>query len=545
MNSLFILILVVAFFVIGYNLYGKYLEKLWDVNPDNKTPAYTKYDGIDYIPAKHWIILFGHHFSSIAGAGPILGPVVAAVMWGWAPALLWIILGSIFMGGVHDFSALVISLRHQGKTIGQITENILGKRAELIFSFFLWLSLILVIAVFSAVTAKTFVEEPHIVIPSFALIFIAILFGIIVYKKNANLIFCTVCSLALVAIFLYIGRYMPVEIPGKAAVKIWILILLLYSFFASVLPVNILLQPRDYLGSFILFFGLFFGFLGVAVSHPSMNAPAFISFNSSNGPVIPMMCVMIACGAISGFHGLISSGTTSKQIPNEKFSTRIGFGAMLTEGTLAAIALLCVCAGLCWNGAIQELNYPFLMQKGNWIGTFTIGYGQITGRILSTDMGKLTAMIMINSFVLTTLDTATRVTRYITEELFGTSFGIKILKNRFIATGFVIIFALYLAIGPWEKIWPVFGASNQLVAGITLFVCGCFLMMKRKNSLSALIPAIIMFIITISALVYQGFGFYKNHHFLLGNISFILVVLAIFIIIEGINRYKNLRKHQN
>ncbi|HOQ82465.1 MAG TPA: carbon starvation protein A, partial [bacterium] len=536
------LIFVFIAFAIAYKFYARYIEKLWEVNSKNKTPAHTKYDGIDYIPAKHWIVLFGHHFSSIAGAGPILGPVAAAVLWGWGPALLWIILGSIFMGGVHDFSALVISLRYQGETIGEVTKNVLGEKSKLVFSFFLWLTLILVIAVFAAVTAKTFVEEPDIVIPSFALLFIAMLFGFAVYRKNANLILSTVLSLILVSIFLYAGKHIPVVIPGENSVRVWILILLLYSFFASVLPVNILLQPRDYLCSLILFFGLFFGFLGVIISHPCMNAPMFVSFNSSNGPLIPMMFVMIACGAISGFHGLISSGTTSKQLPDEKFSKHIAYGAMITEGILATIALLCVCAGLYWNSPVQQLNYPFLMQKGNWIGTFATGYGRMTGRIFSEEIGKLIAMVMINSFVLTTLDTAARVARYITEGLFGTSFRIKPLKNRFIATGFILIAALYLAFGPWEKIWPVFGASNQLVAGITLFVCGCFLMMKKKNSLSALIPAVIMFLITIVALLYQGIGFYKSHHLLLGNISFVLVILAVFIIIEGIGKLKFLRK---
>ncbi len=543
MNSLIILIFVVVVFIIAYKIYCGYLERLWEIKHENKTPAYTKYDGIDYIPVKHWIILFGHHFSSIAGAGPILGPVVAGVLWGWGPALLWIVFGSIFIGGVHDFSALVLSLRHQGETIGQVTKNILGERSKLIFSMFLWLSLILVIAVFAAVTAKTFVEESRIVIPSFSLIFVAMLFGVIVYRKNVNLILSTVFSLILVAIFLFAGKNIPVVIPGENPIRVWILILLLYSFFASVLPVNILLQPRDYLSSFILFFGLFFGFLGIIISHPEMSAPMFVSFNSAKGPLIPMMFVMIACGAISGFHSLVSSGTTSKQLPDEKFSKNIAYGGMITEGFLAVVVLLCVCAGLYWNSSIQTLNYPFLMQKGNWIGTFATGYGRITGRIFSEEIGKFIAMVMVNGFVLTTLDTATRITRYITAELFGVSFKIKFLKNRFISTGFVLSVALYLAFGAWEKIWPVFGASNQLVAGLVLFVCSCFLMMKKKNSASSLLPAIIMLIITIAALLYQGFGFYKNSNLLLGNISFVLVVLAIFIIIEGIRKLKELRKN--
>ncbi|MCM8758253.1 MAG: carbon starvation protein A [Candidatus Omnitrophica bacterium] len=537
------LIIVIVVFSIAFRFYGRYLEKLWDTKPEEKTPAHTKYDGVDYIPAKHWTILFGHHFSSIAGAGPILGPVIAGVLWGWGPALAWIVLGSIFLGGVHDFSSLVLSLKHDGQTVGQITKNILGEKSKLIFSFFLWLALILVIAVFAAVTAKTFAEDPRIVVPSFGLIFVAVIFGYFVYRKNVNFVLVTLVSLALIGLLLFEGKNFPVQIPGENAVKVWILILLVYAFVASVLPVNILLQPRDYLSSFILFFGLFFGFLGLLVSHPTTNAPFFVSFNSSKGPLLPMMFVMIACGAISGFHSLVSSGTTSKQLPDAKHARHIAYGSMLTEGILAAVALLCVSAGLYWNSPFSELNYPSLMQKGNWIGTFATGYGIIVSKIFSSDIGKLIAMVMVNSFVLTTLDTATRITRYITSEIFGQSFRIQMLNNRFFATLCIVFFAAYLAFGPWEKIWPVFGASNQLVAGLVLFVCSCFLMMKRKNSLSTLIPAIAMLFITIAALIYQAIGFYKSRHLLLGNISVILIILAFFIILEGAETIRKLRKN--
>lgn len=542
MNALILMIAAVVCFSLAFKFYGRYLEKLWNINSENKTPAYTKYDGVDYIPAKHWIILFGHHFSSIAGAGPILGPVIAGVLWGWGPSLLWIVLGSIFLGGVHDFSALVLSIKHKAETVGETTKNILGERSKLVFSFFLWLSLILVIAVFAAVTAKTFLEEPRIVVPSFAFIFIAMLFGFLVYKKNANFIFITLICLVLVIFSIYAGNNIPLRMPVENPIKIWITLLLLYSFVASVLPVNILLQPRDYLSSFILFSGLFFGFLGIIISHPTTNTPFFISFNSSKGPLLPMMFVMIACGAISGFHSLVSSGTTSKQIPDEKYSKHIAYGSMLTEGILAIVALLCVTAGLYWNSPFPELNYPTLMEKGNWIGTFATGYGMIVSKIFSSDTGKLIALIMVNSFVLTTLDTATRITRYISSEIFGQSFKINVFNNRFFATFCVILFAAYLAFGPWDKIWPVFGASNQLVAGLVLFVCGCFLMMKKKNSISSLLPAMTMLFITIFALMYQAVGFYKNKNILLGNISVILLILAFFIIAEGIIKISALRR---
>ncbi len=535
MNSVTIAGFGLILFILFYIFYGRYLEKLWRIDKDRKTPAFTKADGIDYIPAKHWLILFGHHFSSIAGAGPILGPVIAVCIWGWGPALLWIVLGSIFLGGVHDFSSLVLSVRNEGQTVGEITEKVLGIKSKFIFSLFLWFSLTLVVAVFSAVTAKTFIEEPQIVLPTFFLIIDALIFGFLIYRKNFSIFYATIICLFLLFLFFVLGKEFPIVLNLKEPQKLWILILLIYSLFASILPVNLLLQPRDYLSSFILFSGLLIGYIGLLTSHPQINAPFYISFfHQSSGSLWPMMFVIIACGAISGFHGLVSSGTTSKQIANEKDIKKIGYGGMLTEGFLSILALLCVSAGLFWKSEIPNLNYPDLMKKGDWIGTFATGYGQIVKRIFGPEIGKLFAIIMINSFVLTTLDTATRISRYITQELFGEAFRIKPFKNRYSATILVIIFAGYLAFGNWQKIWPVFGASNQLVAAIILFLCGLYLLIKKRNSLSAIIPAIIMFLTTMTALKIQMLNFYKQKQFLLGNISLILIILAIFIVNEGI-----------
>ncbi|MCM8833108.1 MAG: carbon starvation protein A [Candidatus Omnitrophica bacterium] len=544
MNSLFVFLFGLVLFVIAYIFYGKFLERLWEIDEKRQTPAYKKKDGVDYIPAKHWLILFGHHFSSIAGAGPILGPVIAVCIWGWGPALLWIILGSIFLGGVHDFSSLILSVRNDGQTAGEITKNILGEKSKIIFSLFLWFSLILVVAVFAAVTAKTFIEEPKIVFPTFFLIIDAIIFGFLVYRKNFSIFYSTIICLILLLIFFIIGKEIPIIIKLNP-LKIWIIILLIYGFVASILPVNILLQPRDYLSSFILFSGIFFGYIGLLITHPSVKTPFYISFFSEKGSLWPLMFVIIACGAISGFHGLVSTGTTSKQIGNEKDIRKIGYGGMLTEGLLSILALLSVSAGLFWTSSIPELNYPDLMKKGDWIGTFATGYGQILKKIFDPKIGKLLAIVMINSFVLTTLDTATRISRYITQELFGLSFKIKFLRNRYNATLLVIIFSGYLAFGNWQKIWPVFGASNQLVAGIILFLCSLYLFLNKRKSLSILVPSIIMFLTTIIALTIQMISFYKQKNYLLGNISLILIILSIFIIDEGIKILLKFRKKRN
>ncbi|MGC9070728.1 MAG: carbon starvation CstA family protein [Elusimicrobiales bacterium] len=542
MNSLVIAGFGLIFFVISYLFYGRYLEKLWGIDKNKITPAFAKKDGVDYIPAKHWLILFGHHFSSIAGAGPILGPVIAVCLFGWGGALLWIILGSVFLGGVHDFSSLFLSVRNEGQTVGDITKKVLGDKSKILFSLFLWFSLILVVGVFAAVTAKTFTEQPEIVIPTFFLIFDAIIFGFLVYKKNFSIFYSTILCLFLLFLFFIFGKEIPVVIKIGNPLKIWISILLVYCFFASTLPVNILLQPRDYLSSFILFSGILFGYIGLITSHPKINAPFYISFFSENGSLWPMMFVMIACGAISGFHSLVSSGTTSKQIANETDIKKIGYGGMLTEGLLSILALLCVSAGLFWNSQFPELNYPNLMKRGDWIGTFATGYGCILKRIFDVKIGKLFAIVMINSFVLTTLDTATRITRYITQELFGETFKIKFLKNRYISTLIVIIFSGYLAFGSWQKIWPVFGSSNQLVAGIVLLVCSCYLMMRGKNPIPTLIGSIFMFLTTMTALTISMVNFYKNKNFLLGNISLILILLSIFMINEGIKILKSKAK---
>ncbi len=539
MNSLVLVGISLFLFAGGYHFYGRYLEKIWDVSKERKTPAFEKEDGVDYIPAKNWIILFGHHFSSIAGAGPILGPVITCILWGWLPAALWIIFGSIFFGGVHDFSSLILSLRYGGNSVGEVAETIIGKRSRILFSLFLILSLILVVAVFAAVTANTLVAEPQIIIPTFGLIFVAFIFGFLVYRLKFNYIFATAGALILIFFLFILGNRFPISFGEGDAVKLWILILLLYSFVASVVPVNLLLQPRDYLSAFILFFGLIFGYLGLFTSRPAVNAPSLISFSAGkNGTLWPMMFVMIACGAISGFHSLVSSGTTSKQIASEKDAKKIAYGGMLTEGVLAILALLCVGAGLRWNNSIPSISYPLLMEKGNWIGTFATGYSQVTSKLMKPEVGKMIAIVMINAFVLTTLDTATRITRYISSELFGDAFKIKIFKNRYFSTFFVIVMAAYLAFGNWQKIWPVFGASNQLVAAIALFVAGFFLLNKGRGAFTALLPSLFMFLTSTAALFYQSLTFFKEKNYLLFIVSILLIILAIFFIFEGVKRFR-------
>ncbi|MBN2058022.1 MAG: carbon starvation protein A [Candidatus Saganbacteria bacterium] len=542
MNSLLVAITGLVLFAAGYLFYANFIEKkVWRVDQSKQTPAVQNEDGLDYVPAKHWTVLFGHHFASIAGAGPIIGPVIACSLFGWGPALLWIVIGSIFIGGVHDFSALMLSLRHNGKTVGHVAESVLSRRSRLVFSIFLWLALILVVAVFAAVTAKTMIEEPRIVIPSLGMVLTAVLLGLMLYRWQVNQWQATIVALVLMGYFIYLGMIFPISLALPNALTIWIIILLAYAFIASILPVNILLQPRDYLSAFILFFGLILGYLGIFVTLPKMNAPVFISSQSGQGPLWPMMFVIIACGAISGFHSLISSGTTSKQLPQKPAAKKVTFGSMILEGVLSLLAIIAVCAGLHWTGGPSGSVYPELIKESGWIVTFGKGFGQLVAPLVGATIGSLIAMFTLNAFVLTTLDSATRITRYLTEEMFGQALGLKLFKNKYFSTALIVLVSLWLALGSWTAIWPVFGASNQLIAALVLILASVYLFQKKQPSLYTLVPAIFMTVTTIGALVYEMVSFFQTNNYLLFTIAAVLLVLAADMLIEAarvVNRFK-------
>ncbi|OQX53391.1 MAG: carbon starvation protein A [Candidatus Cloacimonas sp. 4484_209] len=530
MSSLLVVIIAAIIFIMGYIFYAKRIAKLWDIKSENETPAKKYYDGVDYVPAKHWLILFGHHFSSIAGAGPILGPVIAGMVWGWFPTVLWLVFGSVLLGGVHDFSALMASIRTGGKSIADVCETTMSKRAKMIFASFIWLTLVLVIAVFASAAAKTLSSTPQVVIPTFGLIFIAIFVGFLIYKMKVNLPFATVIGIGLLFALIFFGYRFPISI-GPHAFEIWVFILLGYSYIASIMPVNILLQPRDYLAAFVLFIGLLAGYIGLFITHPVIHTPVFISFNSAKGSLWPMLFVIVACGAISGFHSLISGGTTSKQLADEKDAKRIGYGAMITESVLAVLALLSVTAGLYWKGNHPGLVYPELMKGGNWIKTFGTGYGEIVKPLFGV-FGLLIGITMLKTFILTTLDSATRIARYIGEELFGEGLKLKFIANKYVSTAIIIGFALYLSLGAWQSIWPIFGASNQLVAALALFVATTLLVAKGKNSLYTLIPAIFMLVTTVTAIIIEIKLFLPKGKILLSVIGFVLLILTIVLLYD-------------
>jgi len=547
MNSLVVGLIGLVLLLLGYRFYGKIIERLWGIDSKRKTPAVENPDGVDYVPARHWSILFGHHFSSIAGAGPILGPVIACCLWGWLPAVLWIVLGTIFIGGVHDLSSLVASLRHKGRSIADVAQDVMSYRAKMLLASFLWLTLILVVAVFAAVGGKTLAVKPQIVIPTFGLILVALLIGFSIYKLKINQVLATIIGIGLLFGLILLGYHYPITMPGEAA-RNWTIILLIYAAIASVIPVNILLQPRDYLAAFVLFFGLLFGFLGLLIIHPTIHTPAFIKWQATEGTLWPMMCVIIACGAISGFHSLVASGTTSKQLANEKDAKKIGYGSMVAEGILALLAILAVSAGLYWKGGSApeglcpggkgSLVYPVLMKKKGWIVTFGEGYGQLVKPIFGT-LGTLVAITMVKTFVMTTLDTATRINRYILEELFSEGLGLRLFKNRYLSTAIVISLAAFLALGNWKAIWPVFGAANQLVAALALIIVTVYLSSLKKAIKYTLPPALFMLATTIGALIYQLIHFIPQKKYLLSSVSIVLLILAFFVILEAVKVFRH------
>ncbi len=550
MNSLLVSGIAVFLLILGYIFYSRKVKEWVGLDDNEVPPSVAMNDGVDYVPAKHWTILFGHHFASIAGAAPIIGPVIACLYWGWLPAIIWIVFGGIFFGAVHDFTALVLSLKHKGKSITTVAESVMGKAGKILFSMFAFLTLILVVAVFAAVAGKTLATTPQVVIPTFGLVIVALIIGIMIYRMQLPVLLCSIIGLALLVGLIVAGYYFPIELPLENEENVaswWTVMLLIYGMIASVTPVTLLLQPRDHLAGSVLYLGMFFGFLGIVITHPDIKAPSVVSFSTDKGWVWPMLFVTIACGAISGFHSLVSSGTTSKQLPRTKDARIIGYGGMIMECVLAVMATIAVTAGLYWKSApagSEGLVYQELYKGGNWIKAFGTGYGQLT-KVIFGGMGTLIGITMLKTFVMTSLDTATRIARYICNELLGEALRIPYMKNKYAATMLVGISAGALALGNWKAIWPVFGAANQLIASLVLIVASVYLITRKRSFLFAAIPAVIMLLTTIGALVYNTYCFVSadKPNILLATIDVILIVLAIFLAYTALVTVTGARKN--
>jgi carbon starvation protein len=512
-NTTIILISGLLWFFLIYRFYVRIIDKKVIV-PDDRhpTPAHTQNDGIDYVPSPK-PLLFGHHFSSIAGAGPIVGPILAYALFGWGPALLWILLGTAFIGIIHDYLSLMVSVRNKGISITEISGRVISPTAKWMFSIFVWLSLILIVAVFSIITAQTLAEKPEIVIPTLGLIGLAIFFGLAVYRWKMKLIPATIVSWVIIVFLVDLGYQYPIS----ASFEIWFYVFLLYSYIASSIPVWILLQPRDYLSMTILFVGLIIGYAGILILHPTINGPVYVSFVSKNTPLVPMLFVIIACGAISGFHSLVASGTTAKQLDKESSAKFIGAGGMIFEGVLALLVLFLVASALFWNKAPETLSrfiFQDLMKRGPII-TFGNGFGRAVSVLgIPLNIGIALGILMLNAFVLTSLDTAVRLSRFVFQEaLFKKK---SLVSNRWIAGFIGILLAFTLAkTNSWNIIWPIFGSANQLIAALALFTVTAYLAGIKKPTRFSFIPSIFMWLVTESSLLYliifqYARGFLKN-----------------------------------
>ncbi len=569
MNSLLLLIICIAILVVGYICYGGWLCKQWGVGDSRKpTPAHEMEDGVDYVPAKA-PVLMGHHFSSIAGAGPITGPIGAA-MFGWVPVVLWILIGGIFFGGVHDFGALFASIRHKGQSIGEIISSNMSKRAKMLFTIFAYLTLILVVAAFASIVATTFgavVDEAgaidkaasatnaSVAMVSLLFIVIAIVFGFMVYRRNASMAVSTVLGVVAIALCMVIGmNFHPIYLTTNT----WMIIVGIYIAIASVTPVWILLQPRDYLSSFLLYAMLAVALVGVIISHAGMGGAdglaAFNGFAVDNGNgmqyLFPVLFTTVACGAISGFHSLVSSGTTSKQLDKETDAKPIAYGGMLLECVLAVIT---VCA----------INFAY--KNGITAGATAIfagGISQMYGGIASEGVVAVLNTLLVltySAFCLTSLDTATRLARFMFQEFFlepgQTVDDIKdgwkkTLVNPYVATIITVILGIVLGMTGYSKIWGLFGAANQLLAGIGLLAVATWLGNVGKNNKMFLLPMGFMIIVTICSLcvtVKNQIGIISAGGadwgpYAQAILAVILIVLAVVLVIEGIQTLSKQKK---
>ncbi len=537
MDSRVLLVAAVGFLVVGYAVYGRFVGRVFGVDPSRRTPAHERFDGVDFVPAQHWLVLLGHHFSSICAAGPIVGPALAVAYWGWAPSIAWVLLGGVFLGAVADFSSLLVAVRHGGVSISEVTGRVVSRRARTLFSVFILIALVLVLAVFAVLTAGTFQQAPEIVLPSWGILPIAVLAGLALYRKGGarggslRLAIVTLAGLGGVVALLILGHRFPLALPGLAipqAQAVWVLLLFGYCYLASVLPVQYLLQPRDYLSSYVLYATIAVGFAGVLITGPELQAGSFHAFLPSDwpvaGPLWPMLFVTIACGAISGFHSVVSSGTTCKQLGSEAHACRIGYGAMLIETAVAVLVIIAVGAGLTAAHHAELLRGP-----GGAISAFGEGYGTLTLPLLGP-YGAIFAILALNFFILTTLDTATRLGRYLLEELTG-------WRDRYVPTMLVVLAATALALtGQWRVLWPAFGASNQLLGALALLVVSCWLLQRGRPARFTLIPAFLMMFTTIASLVWQIFGALRRpggpDYFLIGLCA-VLVVLALAVLSEA------------
>ncbi len=559
MTTLVLVLLSFAGYLVAYHTYGRWLgRKIFGLDPTRLTPAHTCRDGVDYVPTRK-SVLFGHHFTSIAGTGPIVGPAIA-VFWGWLPALLWVVFGCIFVGAVHDFGSLVVSLRSRGQSIGDVAGQVISTRARLLFLCIMFFVLMIVIGIFGLVIAVIFAIYPQTVLSVWMSMPLAVLAGFWMYKRKGAPLLPALVALVILYGCVYLGvKYLPIDLGLPlfsenyiAEVVVWTLVLLVYCFIASVLPVWVLLQPRDFINSQQLFVTLALLMLGLLVARPELAAPAFNSDVAGAPPMFPFLFITIACGAVSGFHCLVSSGTSSKQLNRETDALYVGYGGMLFEGVLAILVIVACCAGLGMRhpNGLEGTAAWHHYYGGSWgqmglvekLAAFIDGAAnmiQVLG--IPLDLAAGIIAVMVACFAATTLDTATRLQRYVIQEL-GTSLHLPGLTNKYIATGIAVGTGGMLALldgpkGPGSGgllLWPLFGAVNQLLAGLAFLVLVFYLLRGRRPFWFLLAPLALMTLIPTWGMCYNIFTqWIPAKHGLLVFLGGIVVLLQVWLIIEG------------
>ncbi len=555
MQSLMIVLLGLAGMTFGWFVYSKFIAtKIYQLDPDFVTPANEFNDGVDYVPTNKYV-LWGHHFTSVAGAAPIVGPAIA-VYWGWVPAVLWVTIGTVFFAGVHDFGALWASSRHKGKSIGALSEDVIGKRTRALFMVVIFLVLLMVNAVFGVVIAGAFVNTPNAVFPAWSAIVVALIIGQLLHR-NVNLTLLSILGVMALYFSIYVGSIMPIELPtglfGLTSNANWIIILFIYAAIASMLPVWVLLQPRDFINGMQLFVGLFLLYSAVLLSLPDISAPAFNNSMTEDAPsLVPLLFVTIACGAVSGFHGIVSSGTSSKQLDKETDARFVGYFAALGEGSLALITIVAVSGAAL--AATPEIWHEIYDKYGSaGAGTFIQGGAQLITNGWGIPVGISTTLLatMVALFAGTTMDSGVRLQRYIIQE-WGDIYDIALFKKGIFATLLAVTCCLLLAFGAGGasgsgglSIWPLFGSTNQILAAMTLLVISVMLIKMGRPARYTMVPMIFVLVTSCWAAVLKLMEFWAAGNWLLVTIDIVVLVTSLMVILEAISVIAKFRQQSS
>ena len=542
----------ITLIALGYFFYSKFIaEKIYQLDPEFETPAHALRDDIDFIPTNR-VVLWGHHFTAVAGAAPIIGPAIA-VIWGWLPAFIWVIAGTIFFAGVHDFGAVWASVRNEGRSIGSLTGDVVSHRARTLFLIVIFFLLMMVNAVFAVSISNAFVATPSSVIPAWSAIAVALVIGVLIYRMGVPILWPTIIGTIILYAVIYLGDQVPVSLPetfmGLGAAPQWIIILFVYATIASLLPVWLLLQPRDYINGIQLIIGLGLLFGAVFIANPTIVAPMYNTVvPEGTPPLLPLLFVTIACGALSGFHGLVASGTTSKQLNKETDARFVGYLGSSGEGLLALVTIIAVSAGFASLGEWQTVYAEFGGTIG--ISTFVAGGSQIVsdGLPLSQAFAATLLAVMAILFAATTMDTGVRLQRYIIQE-WGTLYKIPALQNGYIATFLAVGACLALAFGAGGAdgqggmlIWPLFGTTNQLLAGLTLLVISVMLVKLRRRYIFTLVPMVFVTTMSFLAAIYQLWDLFNGGSYMLMTLDVVVIILAIFVILESTSAFSREKK---